>query len=288
MTATISKEGLDYFPFDVNFLFDLRTRRLMKTHGPELIYAYINLSASIYRQNGYYAACDEELIFITSESMFIDEEKISGLIRKCVDAGLFDQEKYEKYGILTSREIQKNFLFATKRRKEVFLKEEYLIGNEENEKNEKEDVTTEKHNVTTCIHDVDKTKQSNSKRESNSKSKKESKNKKREDVVVSVEGEPSSPMPPPTPPPWRMDYKIYLKDLEGAYLVLINNEGYIRMKKKYYPKVDIRLSIEKMISDFWGTRHGWEAKKKQTNDKIDWKFTFNQQFNYSHNLVIKN
>jgi hypothetical protein len=55
MNATTTREGLDYFPFDVNFLFDLRTRRLMKIHGPELVYAYINLSASIYRDNGYYA-----------------------------------------------------------------------------------------------------------------------------------------------------------------------------------------------------------------------------------------
>ena len=82
MTITAYKEGLDYFPFDVNFLFDLRTRRLMKKYGPELIYTYINLSATIYRQNGYYALFDEELIFITSESMFIDEEKVSGYISK--------------------------------------------------------------------------------------------------------------------------------------------------------------------------------------------------------------
>jgi hypothetical protein len=130
-----------------NFLFDLRTRRLMKIHGPELVYAYINLSASIYRDNGYYAV--------------FDEEKVSDLVRKCVDAELFDQEKFEQYGILTSREIQKNFLFATKRRKNTSLNKDYLIEKKEQREERKEkpesNVTDEKQDATTCMHDVDKT-----------------------------------------------------------------------------------------------------------------------------------
>jgi len=133
----------------------------MKIHGPELVYAYINLSASIYRDNGYYAVFDEELVFITSESMFIDEEKVSDLVRKCVDAELFDQEKFEQYGILTSREIQKNFLFATKRRKNTSLNKDYLIEKKEQREERKEkpesNVTDEKQDATTCMHDVDKT-----------------------------------------------------------------------------------------------------------------------------------
>ena len=155
------KEGIDYFPFDVNFLFELSTRRLMKKYGLELVYAYINLSAGIYHQKGYYAVCDEELLFITSELMFLDEETVAGLIEKCVEAGLFDHGMYENFGILTSEEIQRNYLFATKRRKKVSIKEEFRLieqaGNKKVKVCKKKECNTMS---TSCIHRVDKNEQS--------------------------------------------------------------------------------------------------------------------------------
>ena len=232
MKITTEKEGLDYFPFDANFLFDLRTRRLMKIHGPELIYTYINLLANIYRNKGYYAICDEELIFVTSESTLFDEDKVLELIRKCVDVGFFDKEKFEQYGILTSNEIQKKFLFATKRRKNVSIKKDYCLEKEENTNDE-----------TSCIHDVDKNEQSKSKSkiESKIKSKKEFKEI------------------PPLPPKgdfWRNDFEIYYSLAWQGYKSLREDRAYIEERKKFHPWVDIGLSLEKAWTEHRLTRTG--------------------------------
>ena len=48
------KEGIEYFPFDVNFLFELSSRRLMKKYGPELVYAYINQAGQKMYETAYY------------------------------------------------------------------------------------------------------------------------------------------------------------------------------------------------------------------------------------------
>lgn len=290
MTAK-SKQGLDYFPFDVDFLFDLQTRRLMKLHGPEIIYAYINLSANIYKYEGYYAVYNEDLIFATAESMFIDEEKVVGLIRKCVDAGFFDREKWEEYGILTSGKIQETFLFATKRRKYNPIKKEYLVTNEKiTAKTEK--AAGEKQDVTSCRQDVGKNEQR--KRESKNKSK-----SKGGEVVVGRRMENEIELPPveqieeietpsPSPPAWKNDFKIYIRDLTCAIKEMMDDKDYLDRKQKLYPDVDIALTFEKIITEFWGTERGWMRKRRQAEDVIDWRLTFDRQISYPYNVIRKN
>ena len=72
---------------------------------------------------------------------------------------------------------------------------------------------------------------------------------------------------------WRYSFGIYLKELSEKHLELIKDEEFISLQEKYNPNVDIVLSIEKAINNFWGTEAGWKNKKSKRTKVINWKST---------------
>lgn len=72
---------------------------------------------------------------------------------------------------------------------------------------------------------------------------------------------------------WRNDFTTYLFDLSQTYNKLILDPDYIQQQEKFNPNVDIKLSLEKAVTNFWGTEAGWKHKKKQKSKDIDWKAT---------------
>jgi hypothetical protein len=47
----------------------------------------------------------------------------------------------------------------------------------------------------------------------------------------------------------------------------------LKSQQKINPGVNIKISIEKGFTNFWGTMDGWEFKKSKKIDTIDWKRT---------------
>jgi len=81
-------------------------------------------------------------------------------------------------------------------------------------------------------------------------------------------------------------YKAYIAMAEAAFDVIIANHDFIAEKKQYYPKVYITKSIEKMWSEFWGTKAGWEhCRKKKKGDSIDWERTISNGLSQTYNQV---
>lgn len=72
---------------------------------------------------------------------------------------------------------------------------------------------------------------------------------------------------------WRDNFGIYLKELSEKHLELIKDQDWLSLQEKYNPNVDIILSVEKAINNFWGTEAGWKHKKKSKSKTIDWKST---------------
>ena len=58
------KDGIDYFSFDVDFLRDLKVRRIMRACGNVSIAVLICILSTIYRENGYYMTWSDDLAFI--------------------------------------------------------------------------------------------------------------------------------------------------------------------------------------------------------------------------------
>ena len=108
------KQGLDYFPFDVDFFSDIKVRRIKKDCGAASISVLICLLCTIYREGGYYIKLNEDIPFVVAEITGATEGAVHEIINKAAKVGFFDHSLKEKYGILTSKGIQKRFTSVTR------------------------------------------------------------------------------------------------------------------------------------------------------------------------------
>ena len=104
------KNGLDYFPLDVDIFRDIRVRRLKRKCGDNATLVYIALLTLIYNE-GYYLHVDDDTAFAISEDVGFNEDEINAIIACSVELGLFSQKMYADHRILTSAAIQNRYLF---------------------------------------------------------------------------------------------------------------------------------------------------------------------------------
>lgn len=102
------KNGLDYFPFDIDLFQDIRIRKLIKYQSGKAVTVYTLLLCIIYK-DGYYMRWDKELPFIISEQTGFEEAYILEVINSCLKLELFHNELYVSDGILTSKGIQERY-----------------------------------------------------------------------------------------------------------------------------------------------------------------------------------
>lgn len=116
--ARIKKQGLDYFPLDTDFMQNRLVRRLMKQEGDTAFCVLMAALSCIYGGEGYYVRADEffyeDLAALLYGHAADDVRRILGV---AADYGLFDAALLREHGILTSAEIQRQYLFCAKRRK---------------------------------------------------------------------------------------------------------------------------------------------------------------------------
>ena len=126
------KEGLDYYPLNADFMSDIKVRRLIRSFGSKSIGVVIALLGMIYGDKGYYILLNDDVAFIISEQTLEDEELVNQIINKLIEIEFFDKNLYEKHRVLTSKGIQKRFISATERRKDVNLITKYNLVNVDN------------------------------------------------------------------------------------------------------------------------------------------------------------
>lgn len=86
-------------------------------------------------------------------------------------------------------------------------------------------------------------------------------------------------------PKWRTDFKEYLSGLNKAHEAILKDAEWISNQRKFYPHVNIEMSLKKAINDFWGTERGWNHKKKSRSSDIDWTSTLTRAIGQSFNQV---
>lgn len=130
--ARPQKEGLEYFPIVTSF--DDKINLIIAEFGPEGLGIIIGLFQRIYI-NGYYLNWDEDtLMLFATKHINAEITRVNVVLTKCLQRNIFSEELYNKYGILTSKGIQKQYLKVCKdsRRKSVqFIKEYCLVVNDE-------------------------------------------------------------------------------------------------------------------------------------------------------------
>lgn len=68
---------------------------------------------------------------------------------------------------------------------------------------------------------------------------------------------------------WRTSFEIYRQIVLDAMEHLINDKIEYEKLQKYNPDLDIKLSLEKSVENFWGTDAGWKNKKSSRTVDID-------------------
>lgn len=80
---------------------------------------------------------------------------------------------------------------------------------------------------------------------------------------------------------WRKDFNIYVNQLNSCFNELKKDKEFILTQEKFNPNVDIILSIEKAITNYWGTEAGWKHKKQSRSVELDWKATLTKAIDYN-------
>ena len=129
------KKGLDYFPLDTRL--HGRIEYIQCMYGMLGVMVVISLWQRIY-ENSYYIEYNEKSALIFSKDFGVQLELLSKgqksswevfdeIVRQSVKEGLFDEALFEKYGILTSRKIQENYLKAKEKSSKIEFYESYLL-----------------------------------------------------------------------------------------------------------------------------------------------------------------
>lgn len=126
------KQGIDYFPFDVDFFSDIKIRKIARACGSQATSILICLLCNIYKDNGYYILWDEDLPFVIADTVGVSEGAVKEVIYKALQVDFFDQNIYNKYQVLTSYGIQKRFKSAVYKRESIEYIEEYMVSDVRN------------------------------------------------------------------------------------------------------------------------------------------------------------
>jgi len=128
------KQGLDYFPLDIDCFQDDKLACLAVDHGAIAELVVIKLLMAVYR-NGYYLEWNRRALYALTKSIpGIRPDDVEAIVKSLLEARFFDPEMFEKHSVLTSRGIQRRFFEATRKRRRrddlSFLLPEFRVNEE--------------------------------------------------------------------------------------------------------------------------------------------------------------
>ena len=126
--SRIKKRGLDYFPFNTDFMQNRVVRRILKREGDASLSVLIQALCCIYSGEGYYVTADALFYDDLADGLYQQEPAdVERIIRLAVEYGFFDAHLFEEYHILTSADIQRQYFFITKRRVTSAMDDRYCL-----------------------------------------------------------------------------------------------------------------------------------------------------------------
>ena len=123
------KEGLDYFPLDVDFLENKKVKLIKAEFGARGIVILISLWQAIYSKNGYYYKWDDDDCFLMSEGVGCgcSSELIKEVLNGCIKRSVFNERVFNMFNVLTSEGIQEIYIKAASERQNINLIKEYWL-----------------------------------------------------------------------------------------------------------------------------------------------------------------
>ena len=130
--ARPTAKGVEYFPLNVNFINDLKVRRLLLSCGAEAIAVLIYLLSTIYKDEGYFVEIHEDEIDLIALDVNVTPEFVLEVINKACEVRFFNENLYRNFNILTSKGIQERYLKITERRKNSVVITQFNLINVNN------------------------------------------------------------------------------------------------------------------------------------------------------------
>ncbi|CAJ1188907.1 hypothetical protein CPEBRM1_ABPJDJAI_01100 [Companilactobacillus paralimentarius] len=128
--AAPSKQGLDYFPFPVDFFDNEIIGGISGMFGIKGEIVVVKLLCTVYRK-GYFAVWSDLLQSKIANDASVSKDLANQVVDRLVAWGFFNEDLYSSAKVLTSVNIQQTYLEATKRRKNRG-KMPYLINEDNN------------------------------------------------------------------------------------------------------------------------------------------------------------
>lgn len=123
----MGKQGIPAFLLDTQL--DDKWDLLEARFGLKGFAIAIKLLQRIYGGEGYYCRWDEDISLVFAKNVGADASLVSNIVDFMVRRGLFDSDKFNNLGILTSTTIQKHYLHTKRRATEVVLEGSFLCTN---------------------------------------------------------------------------------------------------------------------------------------------------------------
>jgi len=124
------KQGLDYFPLDVDIDQDDKLQLIEALYGVKGFGIVIKLFMRIYKEGFCYKWTEtEQLLF--SKRVNEDINLVTDVVNDCIKYSVFDEGMYNDHKVLTSKGIQKRYFEAVTRRKTVEADKNHLLINVE-------------------------------------------------------------------------------------------------------------------------------------------------------------
>ncbi len=213
----------------------------------------VKLFQRIYGGEGYYCEWSERAALLFARKESTDVKLVKKIVGAAIGEGIFDGDMFARYGILTSRGIQKRFADVAKRRSQIFDKPEYVIGSitpssenvcdlSPNVNNSGSDVCNSQQNV--CNETASKVKRSKAKQSKAKRSEVKQSESAGENPVI---GEPTAlPREPELPVTHARTQNIdrdFLVDNFGENQVVIY-EGRFNDWRKHKQSINVRMYEE--------------------------------------------
>lgn len=127
-----TKEGISYYNLNVNFHKNYEARRTIRTCGGETIAILTGTLSLIHFINGYYIDWDPKDITLKLNDLIgyeglYQEKNVINILTNAVKNGYFNKNIFNRFKVLTSREVQKNYIKIAKHIPDEFQSSEFNL-----------------------------------------------------------------------------------------------------------------------------------------------------------------
>lgn len=111
-------QGIEYFPFAVDFFADNKVKILKARYGADGIMIYMYILCCIYRE-GYYTRVNDDFIFVISDDLHISSDTVQQVMTFLLKRSMFNEQLFKSDAILTSDGIQERWQRAIAKRAQM-------------------------------------------------------------------------------------------------------------------------------------------------------------------------